>query len=123
MVSVKRNGMKTKVALGKLVARAFIEVPQYRIPFDTVVHLDGDKMNNHPSNLIWRPFWFATVYSRQFKTYRGSSLPLRDCETGEIYKDIWDVVVSNGVLYRDVMVHAFDQDPVFPTHQRFEWVS
>jgi hypothetical protein len=122
MVSVTRDGKKTKVALGRLVAKAFVEVPIYRIPFDTVIHLDGNNMNNHPSNLRWRPFWFAKVYCRQFKIYSGSSLPIRDCNTGEIYGGVWEVVTRNGVLYRDVITHAYDHEPVFPTFQRFEWI-
>lgn len=122
MVSMVRNGSQTKKSLGKLVAEAFVEVPRYRIPFDTVIHLDGDNMNNHPSNLMWRPHWFAGIHGRQFKIDWEPTLPIRDCETREEYADMWDVVIRNGLLCREVMRCTFDQTPVFPTFQRFEWV-
>lgn len=122
MVSLVRNGSQTKMGLGKLIARTFIEVPRYPIPFDAVIHLDGDNMHNHVNNLLWRPRWFAGVYGRQFKVYQDSTPPLRDYETREEYENIWEVIVRNGLLYRDVMVHAFDLRPIFPTFQRFEWL-
>lgn len=125
MVGLVRNGSQTKKSLGKLIAEAFVEVPRYRPPFDTVIHLDGDGMNNLPRNLMWRPKWFAESYSRQFKTYlrHDRQMPsVRDCETQEVYDDIWDVIVRNGLLYRDVIFSTHDQTPVFPTFQRFEWV-
>lgn len=123
MVGMLRNGRQTKASLGRLVAKAFVEVPRYRPPFDSVIHLDGDNLNNHPINLRWRPFWFANVHSRQFKTLWNDTPPLRDCNTGEQYTDAWDVVVRNGLLMRDVIICAFDQTPVFPTFQRFEWID
>lgn len=124
MVGMYRpDGVQIKKSLGKLVATAFVEVPRYRIPFDTVVHLDNDKMNNHPSNLIWRPQWFAWLYHRQFAKYsRDESIAVRDCGTGEEYDNIWEVIVRNGLLYRDIVVSVYDRTPVFPTFQRFEWV-
>lgn len=120
---IRSDGVQIKKSVGKLVATAFVEVPRYRIPFDTVVHLDNDKMNNHPRNLIWRPQWFAWLYHRQFAKYpRNASPAIRDCETREEYDDIWEVIVRNGLLYRDIVVCVHDQTPVFPTFQRFEWV-
>jgi len=122
MVTLPRYGVNTKRSLAKLVATAFVEIPEYRIPFDTVIHLDGDNMHNCAHNLMWRPKWFAGLYNRQFKIYPRDTLPLRDCETGEEYEDIWTAIITHGLLYRDLMVCAQDRTPVFPTFQRFEWV-
>lgn len=43
-------GLKHEFALHRLVAITFIPNPDY-LPF--VVHIDGDKSNNHVSNLKW----------------------------------------------------------------------
>lgn len=120
-VGVWCNGRQIKLSLGKLVAKTFIEVPRHNQKFDAVIHLDGDNLNNHPSNLAWRPFWFANVYSRQFKTVWDDTRPVRDCNTGERYSDAWEVVIRNGLLMRDVIMSAHDQMPIFPTFQVFEW--
>lgn len=122
-VGMLRNGVQVKVGVARLVARTFIEVPRHRVPFDAVIHLDGNNMNNHPMNLLWRPFWFANVHGRQFKTSWDDTPPVRDCSTYEQYENAWEVVLRNGLLMRDVLLHAFDQVPVFPTFQRFEWLD
>lgn len=122
MVGMIRNGKQAKASLGRLVAKVFVRPPQYQTEFDTVIHLDGDSMNNCSSNLMWRPFWFANIYKRQFKVDWDDTPPLRDRNTGEEYADVWDAVVRNGLLYRDVVSCTHHQLPVFPTSQRFEWV-
>lgn len=123
MVSMVRNGSQTKASLGKLVAKTFVEPPRHSPSFDSVIHLDGDSFNNHPSNLMWRPFWFANTYKRQFRVLWADTPPVRDFDSDFEYANAWDVVVHNGLLMRDVLVHTHDQTPVFPTSQRFEWIA
>lgn len=44
----KRNGIYVKIH--RLVAKAFLKNPDV---YPEVNHIDGNKLNNHPSNLIW----------------------------------------------------------------------
>lgn len=49
-VSLPINGKQTKVRIHRLVAKAFIDNPDNRLQ---VNHIDGNKSNNHITNLEW----------------------------------------------------------------------
>jgi hypothetical protein len=60
-----RRQYKRSVAV--LVAEAFLPDYERTEPFDTPIHLNGDKADCRAHNLMWRPFWFAVKYHRQFQ--------------------------------------------------------
>lgn len=49
-IAIRKNGKPKKYSVHRLVAEAFIEKELGR---DFVNHLDGNKLNNHHSNLEW----------------------------------------------------------------------
>ena len=48
--NISTSGKITKVKIHRLVAKAFIDNLQNK---ETVNHIDGNKLNNHYSNLEW----------------------------------------------------------------------
>lgn len=106
-----------------LVANAF--VPGYTDIFDTPIHLDGDPLNNFASNLIWRPRWFAWKYTHQFAepqpgAHRG---PVKDVDTGLLYRDIQEAAIRNGLLIQEVARSINVHVATFPTWQTFAFVD
>lgn len=119
MVGLMRNRVQCKKSLALLVARAFLE--PYKNPvFDTPINLDGDRGNNHYSNLMWRPLWFARKYARQFLVahayYDG---PIEDVKTNVRYKDSFSASVEHGILEHEVVLSMMNHVPTWPTGQVF----
>lgn len=48
--NISTNGKVTKIKIHKLVGKHFVKNPSNK---DTVNHIDGNKLNNHYSNLEW----------------------------------------------------------------------
>ncbi len=105
-----------------LVAEAFVGGQSKT--FDTPIHLDGNQQNTWANNLMWRPRWFAWKYTQQFHTIddfrnRGNII---DLTTDEVYFDIVEVVVVNGLLLTDIIRTIRNKTPIFPTNQVFDMV-
>jgi hypothetical protein len=99
--------------------------PHESIHFDSVIHLNGDKSNNHIDNLEPRPHWFAYTYNKQFKPgYRPRySRGLRDQATGVEYSNSLVVSTSFGILDTDVYEATKNNTFTFPTNQFFEFID
>ena len=107
-----------------LVALSFVE--GRTDIFDTAVNLDGDQANNNADNLIWRPRWFAMKYSRQFVNVGSWYLNRQVCdiETKEIYNDMVDAAIANGILLKDILLSIHnEQDEAWPTRQVFAFTQ
>jgi hypothetical protein len=102
-----------------LVAKAFV-AGETDI-FGTPINLDGDKTNNRVDNIVWRPLWFAVKYSRQFlHPYIHAEVgPVYDIATQDRYETVYEVAVTNGLLFREVYRSCFSSTRVFPTGQTF----
>lgn len=119
MVGLMKNGVQHKRSLPLLVASAFVAKPNNPL-FDTPVNLDGDRMNNHRTNLMWRPLWFARKYSQQFTDGHATfEYPIEDVETGEPYQNSMHAAVSNGVLDIEIYIAMINNTYVWPTGQIF----
>jgi hypothetical protein len=121
-VSLYRDGRVYSRSVNLLVANAFIS--QYSVYFNSVINLDGDRLNNHVDNLARRPRWFAVSYNKQFKPgyqidYRK---PLRDKATGIEYPNSFVVSTTFGVLDKELFLATMNRTYVFPTNQMFEFV-
>lgn len=118
-VGLMKQGVQRKVSVALLVAYAFLP-PHRHEAFSSVIHLDGDRLNNAVENLMWRPTYFAVEYYREFRDPQYHlGIPLRDLKTGDIYKDSRDVASTFGILERDVVLAVTNRTYVWPTYQEF----
>lgn len=118
-IGMMQNGEQKHRSVPLLVARAYI--PQPSEPFDTPINLDGDRLNNHVSNIVWRPRWFAIKYNQQFKNPYENPIMARveDLESGEIDESSWDCAIRYGLLEQDLVMSILNRTYVWPTYQQF----
>lgn len=123
IIGLMKNRVQHKRSLALLVANSFVLKPS-NTNFDTPVNLDGDRMDNHYSNLMWRPLWFARKYSRQFTDGHATfEYPIEDVETGELYRSSMHAAISNGVLDTEIYLAMINNTYVWPTGQIFREVQ
>lgn len=106
-----------------LVAHAFLDEPSNPL-FDTPINVDGDRLNNHVDNLMWRPRWFAGRYHRQFKPGqpKGFDAPVVDMDSGIKYQNSLSAATTFGLLNAEVAYSVINGSYCFPTYQYFrEW--
>lgn len=119
-VSVFYHGRQHSLSIARLVAEAFLPTPSSEA-FDTPINLDGDRTHNTRWNILWRPRWFAMKYHTQFKTAQGFyNTPVQDADTGYVYTSAWEAAVTHGLLARDVISGALNDERVWPTGHRFQ---
>lgn len=123
-VLVMLNGKQHRKSVAVLVATAFLRPPR-QPHFNTPINLDGDRTNNHSTNLAWRPRWFAVKYHQQFThpERRGFLTPIQDIETGRIFNTGWEAAVEFGLIDVDIMVSSVNGTYCFPTGQRFRMLD
>lgn len=121
-IGLVRAGKQYTRSVKVLVAESF--VPGKSDIFDTPIHLDGNEDHNSEDNIVWRPRWFAWKYKHQFSHVTDNDRlgPLRDIDTNVQYYDVYQVAISNGLLFADVRRAISMKESVFPTFQRFDWV-
>lgn len=118
-VGLTKNRVQHKRVVSRLVGEAFIVRPQLEA-FDTLINLDGDRLNNRVDNLLWRPRWFAVKYFSQFRNPNcGIRTPIQDLESGEMFDTSWDAAIKYGLLELDIFKATLNGTPVWPTYQRF----
>lgn len=115
------GGFQKRRAVSKLVANAFVHNPEPDT-YNTPIHLDGRLQNSMAVNLLWRPRWFANSYTRQFRVDYDKFPPIEDLRTGEIYIDVWDLIMRRGLLLREIVQSIQYNTHVFPTKDRFRWL-
>jgi hypothetical protein len=119
IVGLMKEGRQFKRALNVLVATAFVTKPDLPT-FDAVINLDGNRENNHYSNLAWRPMWFARRYAQQFNDGHDTyDHPIEDVATGITYMNSYSAAVHHGLLDVDILIGMAEQLYVWPTRQYF----
>lgn len=117
-VSLYHEGLTYKRSVGRLVAHEFIGEPP--LPFDTVIHLNGDRSNSEAMNVMWRPKWFAVKFHKQFSyDYDSVDYPIMDVNTGFIYRGIWEAAIVHGLIIFDILRSIVEGEFVWPTRQLF----
>ena len=121
-VSLVKNGRQFHRQLSGIVARSWWGPPP-RLNFDSVVHLDGDKLNCTVGNLMWRPRWFALAYHKEWETdkfsnWDGSFLLI---ETEEVFFHPRDCAMKYGFLQVDIVMSILNGTSIFPEHERCKW--
>lgn len=122
IVGLMKNTTQHKRSLALLVATAF--VPHQNESFDTPINLDGDRLNNHADNLMWRPLWFARKYTRQFTDNHATiDAPIEDVETRVQYENSMAAAVTHGLLDTEIYIAMMTNTYVWPTGQIFRKVE
>jgi hypothetical protein len=118
-VGLMHEGVQRHRSVPLLVAKAFL--PELPGPFDTPINLDGDRYNNHVSNLAWRPRWFAIKYNRQFRYPYGRPIDefIVDLKTGEVSENSFECAKRYGLLEEDLVYSILNRTFVWPTYQQF----
>jgi hypothetical protein len=130
-VGLTRDKLLYKRSVAVLVAEGFLSKPVIesdveieREPFDTVINLDGDRFNNHVSNLMWRPLWFTRKYFQQFKNTKvWLNREIQIIETGEIFKNSWHAATTLGLIDYEILMAISRRTYVWPIYQTFAIVS
>jgi len=121
-VCLYQNHRQVKRGVAKIVANHFLEPPT-KPAFDTPINLDGDRLNNEVWNLMWRPRWFAVKYHHQFEEELPSYKPVMEVNTGEYFADALAAASTYGLLAYKVINDTLRGDPVWPTYNKFQFVS
>lgn len=118
-VGLMRDGVQHHRSVPLLVAKAFL--PYVGDAFDTPINLDGDRMNNHISNLMWRPRWFAVKYNQQFRYSYESPIdvPIINTKTGEVCPNSFECAKIYGLLEKDLVASIYSRTYVWPIYQEF----
>jgi hypothetical protein len=119
-VGLMKNGVQYHRSVPLLVAKAFL--PIHPGPFDTPINLDGDRLNNHVDNLVWRPRWFAIKYNRQFRFPYPERInrPIVDKKTGEVSSNSIECACRYGLLEEEIVLSILTRTYVWPTYQEFQ---
>jgi hypothetical protein len=121
-VGLYRDGIQYTRSVKVIVAETFVGGRTEK--FDTAMLLDGDPFNNRVDNLVWRPRWFCWKYASQFLLFDKyvDKGPISDRKTEEVYDNVVQAAMINGLLVREIMISLVNKTPVFPTWQVFDWV-
>lgn len=123
-VCFSQKRIQSRRGLALLVANAFLE-PHIRPTFTTPINLDGDRFNCHVDNLAWRPRWFALEYHAQYKkdTPFNFTGGVEIDETGESFVNVRDCAKKYGLLERNIIIGAMNNDQVFPQWYTFRVIG
>ena len=115
-----RDSKQHKRSVTVLVAKTFLD-PPFPETFDTPINLDGDRLNNHVDNLMWRPRWFAYLYHGQFKRryQHAIRVPIVDMKTGDTFSGSIEACMQYGLLEKELVLSMLNATYVWPTYQQF----
>lgn len=121
IVGLHKEGKHTTRSVPLLVAENFVHNERPEV-FNAPIQLDGNRMNCHFTNLMWRPRWFAVKYHQQFwnEHFRFSTIPLLLKNTGEIFCGWMDPCVKYGLRYLDIIISYSNNCPVPFTGHYFD---
>jgi hypothetical protein len=111
-------------SLALIVAKAFLDKPE-RADFTNIIHLDGNKQNCLPSNLVWRPYHFAVKYNRERlkDPFPDWSTSFRVNETNEVFDHPRDFAMKYGLLEMAIYSALVEGRPLFPGNFTVEFIK
>lgn len=80
-VPLSKDGITSQVCVHRLVAEAFLPNPENK---KCVNHIDGDKRNNHVSNLEWTTYLENNIHA-VYANLNTQAIPVYCDQTGESY--------------------------------------
>lgn len=108
-VGLRREGRTYTRALAKLVAAEFLEeptAPQGMDAFNTVLHLDHDRMNCAASNLLLRPRWWAVKWEQEWRDGPTYHRRIMHAPTATIFETAWHAGHASGMLEESIFRRA-----------------
>ena len=130
-VALTRDLVHYSRSVTRLVADTFLpppELPVHRKTFDTPICLDGDRTNNHITNLMWRPRWFAAKFHQQFSQEWDSDTRIQEVTSRRWFEGPLFAASAYGLLAVEVLASALDfgyygkpEATVWPTGQSFRF--
>lgn len=118
IVSLYLNRKTTTIAVHKLVALCFVDNPE-NLP--EVDHKDGNKRNNHYSNLRWvtRGFNIEHAYTLESRSARGENNS-RAIATESLVKEICSLL-EKGYMPAKIRDMGYDYELVRAIRMRKNW--
>jgi HNH endonuclease len=92
-VGLSNRGEKTNATVHRLVAEAFLPGSNYLFE---VNHIDGDKLNNHVSNLEWLTREENMQHAHDTGLITPKRRQVENLDTGEIYSSISEAAQKLG---------------------------
>lgn len=113
------NGKRRTISVHKLVALCFVENPE---GFPEVNHKDGDKRNNHFSNLEWceRGYNIQHAFEKALRSATGENNAR--CKTRE--KTVREIcaLLEEGISSAEIRDKGYDYDLVRAVKGRKNWL-
>lgn len=118
-ITLIKDGLPSTRSPARLVAETFVE--KEREDFDTVIHLNNDRMDCQAQNLRWRPRWFAIAFHKQFyrEAMHQDHTAIQDLAGEMCFASPKDAVMSLGILYNDIVLSFTNDSYTFPTMQKW----
>lgn len=122
-VLLMRDRQQNRRAVAPLVANAFLDPPESDA-FDTPINLNGNRLDNRATNLMWRPRWFAIAYHKDMlkpQIRRNNAYGYINTRDGRRFEEERDAAQFYGVRELEVYLSACNNEPVFPTWDIFRF--
>lgn len=124
-VGLTRGKKQHSLSLARLVAEAFVSRPEQdrNFNFNNPIHLNGLLDDNHAHNLMWRPYWFAREFQKQFRRAPLATEPVVEINTKERYEYPLIASMAFGLLEKEVVYSALNRTVAWPTFQEFRFAA
>jgi hypothetical protein len=112
MIGLTRDKVQTTHSVATLVADAFLGPPRHPA-FNSVIHLNGDRLDCRAMNLMRRARWFAVRYHRMFHDlpYRVRVyIPSLD----QKFSSLRDFCTTYGLIESQAYVAMMNHEPCHP---------
>lgn len=115
------QGRHTTRSVSLMVAEAFI--PDHRVQFNSPINLNGNRMDSHVSNLMWRPRWYAVKYHQQFYLgeFQYRRADIIELTSREEFDDLSQPAMRYGLYYGDIMLSFLNNTHVPLTGHVFRY--
>ena len=114
MVGLTRRGERKQYtrSVALIVARAFVENPMPEF-FDSVIHLNGDRIDCRALNLMWRSRSFALRYHDMFN-HQPYRLAVYIPQKKERYASLREACTTYGLVEPMAYMNLNNREPCFP---------